>query len=321
MKKQRYTFLTAAAGLLLIASPYFAAADVNTGKAKNTLEYRLEAMQAGLDSFKGTRSIQAKADAKVLLAKENSSDHRKDTTDLPKGIIKRLENGKALPKGIVARFLDGKDDDDKDRKDKDTATTTKDTVAPLVFAIRSDAGTSTASIRFVTNERASAKIRYGTTAALGTTALVNTDLSFKHKVTLSNLSPDTLYQYTFLVTDASGNVRETAMASFRTDKIVPPETDAIAPRIVFALATNVTKDSAKIIWVTNEETKSRLFLGTSTPVSTSSALLVRNDLSYFHEARVDGLASSTTYYYKIQNTDASGNATTESEATFTTRAD
>lgn len=356
MKTPTQKILAITTATFFVVSPFLAAAETKLD-LHDRLENRIHNLQVGLDSFMpkahGEADVRHDSDihiskdqssvrthnsvrAGILLAKGGDSDDGdkkdkdkddkkdKDTNDtddgdkkdkdLPKGIIKRLENGKDLPKGFMTNIF-------KEDSDTNGTTTPKDTAAPMVFGIRTNAGTSTAEVRFLTSERASAKIRYGTTVALGTELVMNADLAFKHHISLMNLLPDTLYQYAFVVTDASGNVRETALASFRTDPIVPPQPDIIAPRIVFAVVTKIDHDSAKIIWVTSEKTDGKVFLSTSTPVGTTGIpLIVKNDLSFFHEARIEGLASSTTYYYTLFSTDASGNTTFQQNNTFTTRA-
>ena len=100
----------------------------------------------------------------------------------------------------------------------------------------------------------------------------------------------------------------------------PPPGDTTAPVISIMFATSTTHNSAHIIWTTNENSDSKVWYSTSTPVvatsstpSVSSATLITS-----HDTTLTGLSTSTTYYYLIQSSDASGNIGTSTEQSFTT---
>jgi len=100
----------------------------------------------------------------------------------------------------------------------------------------------------------------------------------------------------------------------------PPPGDTTAPVISGASATSTTHNSTHIVWVTNENADSKAWYATSTPVvatsstpSVSSATLITS-----HDLALTGLSASTTYYYLIQSSDASGNISTSTEQSFTT---
>src|SRR3989344_3364001 len=100
----------------------------------------------------------------------------------------------------------------------------------------------------------------------------------------------------------------------------PTPGDTTAPVISGASATNTTYNSTHIVWITNENANDKVWYSTSTPVvatsstpSVSSATLITS-----HDMTLTGLSASTTYYYLIQSSDASGNIGTSTEQSFTT---
>ena len=100
----------------------------------------------------------------------------------------------------------------------------------------------------------------------------------------------------------------------------PTPGDTTAPVISGASATSTTYNSTHIVWITNENANGKVRYSTSTPVvatsstpSVSSATLITS-----HDMTLTGLSASTTYYYLIQSSDASGNIGTSTEQSFTT---
>ena len=96
--------------------------------------------------------------------------------------------------------------------------------------------------------------------------------------------------------------------------------DTTAPVISGASATSTTYNSTHIVWITNENADGKVWYSASTPVvatsstpSVSSAALITS-----HDMTLTGLSASTTYYYLIQSSDASGNIGTSTEQSFTT---
>jgi len=96
--------------------------------------------------------------------------------------------------------------------------------------------------------------------------------------------------------------------------------DTTAPVISDLMATSTTATSTRIIWVTNETADSKVWyststlftIATSTPMASSSALVLNHDIPIFN------LNASTTYYYLVTSADASANTATSTEQSFTT---
>lgn len=103
-----------------------------------------------------------------------------------------------------------------------------------------------------------------------------------------------------------------------TTSSTTPSTDVTAPVISNLLAKpNTVK--ATITWNTNEKSDSAVFWGTSTGVTSSSTSLVKNEKVKEHKLVIEGLSASTTYYFVVRSKDASGNTSTSSESSFTTK--
>ena len=311
--------LAVSAAIALILSSFAIPASADTGADLDfgaRVEKRLEALFGKADINLEERSRAS--------AVKSSSEGRfnvsvtADMDDLPKGIEKRLEDGKPLPPGIV-KIL-GR----SEHGTSGNATTTEDTRAPLIFSVTANAGTSTATVRFFTNERTEASVRFGTNASLSgtSTAIASTHDGRVHRVLLTSLSADTQYFYRITATDESGNVKESAIFSFRTDLPDGTVTDTTAPRILAHFVVKTTDDSARVIFVTNEPADTKLFLGTSSPVmATGTPALADARLSSFHEAELRGLSANTNYVYTLAAKDAAGNTAIVSNATFRTQAD
>lgn len=278
-----------------------------------------------------TASAALMADAHVPTGKSGDASLPPGIERAP-GIEGRIENGKGLPQGILMRLFgkaEGKatlqekhegDNDDRD-EDKKPATTTADVRAPLILGVTAKTGTSSASVRFFTNEKTEAKVFYAAGASVSASSTVRADAGFsrKHQIELLNLLPDTLYSYMVVAMDASGNIKESAVSTLTTEAAGAIAADTAPPRILLHFTVGVDENSAKILFVTNEPADAKVFLGTTEPaVATGTPTAAKVELSYFHEIEVAGLASSTTYFYTIVSADASGNASVRSNGSFKT---
>ncbi len=97
-------------------------------------------------------------------------------------------------------------------------------------------------------------------------------------------------------------------------------TDTTAPVISNVSTASITTSSAMIVWSTNEAATSKVFLGTTSPVSTSTAGWADMTLQSSHSAPLTGLTANTTYYYVIMSTDAANNSSVSLQGSFMTNA-
>lgn len=92
------------------------------------------------------------------------------------------------------------------------------------------------------------------------------------------------------------------------DDTIPPQ--ATAPEIDFP-----TDGSVRIVWATNELTKGRIDYGTQSGQYTENKS--EEVYSKHHEVILSGLVDDTTYYFRLTNTDRSGNISRGPERNFT----
>jgi hypothetical protein len=95
--------------------------------------------------------------------------------------------------------------------------------------------------------------------------------------------------------------------------------DTIPPIITNISVISKTKDSATIVWETNEVSDSLVKYGTEPGNYTETAYDV-TDVTY-HSINLAGLASNTTYYYVVNSTDPGINSAQSAECNFTTFAE
>ncbi|XOB40635.1 MAG: fibronectin type III domain-containing protein [Candidatus Nealsonbacteria bacterium] len=208
--------------------------------------------------------------------------------------------------------------------EEDTATSTSDTIAPLISEIASNASTTMAEISWDTNEPSDSKVWYSTTTPLviseTTPFVTSTDLVTNHTVSLSNLTASTTYYFIVSSTDAAGNFVTSIQSSFTTLPEEQEPEDTTPPTLTNIMATSTIATSTFISWKTDEKATSKVWYGSSTQltISTSTPMVENSDLVFNHSLQITGLTASSTYYYIVSSSDESGNTATSSEFSFTT---
>ncbi|HZJ28081.1 MAG TPA: DUF4082 domain-containing protein [Acidimicrobiia bacterium] len=114
--------------------------------------------------------------------------------------------------------------------------------------------------------------------------------------------------------DAAGNPMS-APVSWSFTTATP---DSTPPVISGVAASNVTGSGATIGWSTDEAATSQVDYGLTSSYGSSTAL--DPTLVTSHAQALGGLASSTTYHYRVRSTDATGNTALGADATFVTGA-
>jgi hypothetical protein len=194
---------------------------------------------------------------------------------------------------------------------------TSDTAAPTLTNIAAAPLQSTATISWSTNEQATAYVWFSTTSPVvttGTPTQERTSLSLAHTFSLSGLTSGTTYYYIVSSSDATGNRATSSQGRFTTGAAA----DTTPPTVSgTGVTTNTT--SAALSFTTSESARARVWLGTTSPVSTEvSPVIDENSFSTAHSASLSSLAPSTLYHYIISVVDSAGNRATTSDATFTT---
>jgi hypothetical protein len=113
--------------------------------------------------------------------------------------------------------------------------------------------------------------------------------------------------------DTSGN---TATSAVVTITINNPAPDTTPPTISNVTATALTVSGATISWTTNEASDTQVEYGSTTSYGTLSTLNATSLTA--HSTSLSGLASGTTYHYRVRSRDAAGNLATSGDFTFTT---
>lgn len=194
-----------------------------------------------------------------------------------------------------------------------------DTAAPEISAINAEAGTTSATITWTTNESAKSRVWLATTSPLATDgAPLREESGFAtgHSMTFSGLSEGTTYRFVISAVDAADNRATTSERSFTTIALPPPDTTAPSFAAIAGTASGTT---AAIFWTTDEAARATLYWSASDPLDLGTASTVSfASLATSHEALLSGLSASTTYRYLIVARDAAGNAATSTERSFAT---
>lgn len=187
-----------------------------------------------------------------------------------------------------------------------------DTQPPVISGVTSTGVSyAGATINWLTDEPADSQVQYGTSTSYGATSVFDGTLLSAHSVSLSGLSPGTTYHYRTNSRDAAGNLAHSADYTFTTP--VPP--DITPPTISGVASFAVTVSAATVSWSTNEASDSQVEYGTSISYGSSTAL--NSSMVTWHSQGLSGLASSTTYHYRVKSRDAAGNLAVSGDFTLT----
>ncbi|MBI4225043.1 MAG: fibronectin type III domain-containing protein [Candidatus Sungbacteria bacterium] len=200
---------------------------------------------------------------------------------------------------------------------------TVDTAAPIIFNLSVNGVTNTSvHVTWSTNERSTSKVWYSATNPVvvggnATLAVSSGMLVTNHDLALTGLATGTVYYYVVESTDESGNKVVSAQSSFVTLATI----DTTAPVISSIAVSGITTNTARITWNTDESANSKVWYGVNSPVSsTNSTLMANESFSVSHDLTLTGLAASTTYYYVVESSDASGNKSVSAQGSFVTSA-
>jgi hypothetical protein len=192
-----------------------------------------------------------------------------------------------------------------------------DTVAPQIISpptVSARTNTS-ATIEWTTDEPGNSVVQYGTTSAGwdGYSAIKSdANLVTKHVVTLIGLTPSTTYYFRVGSTDLSGNGPCTGTTdnnpSFETSFATMASADSMAPTISGVSVAAMTPSTALIKWTT-EEPGNSVVKYASGSTEWQFFTLAKSDatMTTDHSVTLIGLDGSSTYYFRVGSTDASGN--------------
>ncbi len=189
-------------------------------------------------------------------------------------------------------------------------TTAPNIVQGMIGSVNVSAITATsATITWTTSVPASSFVDYGKTTpyplSWGDLALVTS-----HSITLSGLTPSTIYHFQVRSIDALGNEGISGDFTLTTGST---ESSAFFSGISAPL---VIGNSATITWTTSAPANSLVEYGTST--SYGNATAVDPALVTSHSQTLKVLLPDTLYHYRVRSMDASGDEMISGDFTFTT---
>jgi phosphodiesterase/alkaline phosphatase D-like protein len=177
-----------------------------------------------------------------------------------------------------------------------------DTTPPAISAVNVSTSGTTATVTWTTDEASTSSVAYGTTATtLDQTATGSSGTS--HSVTLTGLSSGQAYSYRVSSVDAPGNsatspATTAAPATFTV-------ADTAAP-VISAVTVSGSGSSRTVTWTTDESSSSVVSFGTTTALGQTA----NGAAGTSHSVTLNGLADSTTYYYRVTSADGSSNSST-----------
>ncbi len=188
-----------------------------------------------------------------------------------------------------------------------------DTTAPTISSISAgNIAEDSSTITWTTDEAGDTQVEYGLTSLYGLESTLNPSLSLSHSVDLSGLTASTIYHYRVKSADTAGNLRTSSDRTFTTNAIV----DTTPPTVSSISSGSIAQDSATVTWTTNEVSDTQVEYGLTSSYGSTSSLDV--SLVSSHSVDLSGLATSTTYHYRVKSRDASGNLRNSLDHTFTT---
>ena len=194
-----------------------------------------------------------------------------------------------------------------------TTTGAPSSPAPVISNINVTGITSTsASINWTTDVPSSSLVNFGTTTAYGSSSPLVAGPVTSHTITLTGLTPGTLYNYDVV----SQNVSGTATGTSGNYTFTTTPSTSNPPTITNVVTSNVTSTSVTITWNTDQPSWTQVNYGLTTIYSSSSPQ--DTNLVTSHSVTLTNLAANTTYNFSVKSTNAGGQAAASPNGTFAT---
>ena len=163
-----------------------------------------------------------------------------------------------------------------------------------------------ATIIWTTDEPATSGVSYNNGTAYG--VVQDVAMTLNHSVRLTDLNPNTTYNYTVSSKDEAGN-GPTLSDTLTFLTLAAPDHD---PPVIIEgpIIVNVTHQSAVVRWITDEPADSVIEYGLTADLGTTAT---RTALVRHHNFALVGLTSDTLYYFRVRSSDASNNPPVLSE--------
>lgn len=184
-------------------------------------------------------------------------------------------------------------------------------VISAIFAVPAD---TSATVTWTTDQAATTQVAYGTTTSYGASSTLDMTDVTSHSVSLTSLTPGTLYHFQVLSGNASGTLATSSDGTFVTTEETATTTTA-AP-VISGIAAKPADTTAVIAWTTDQAATSQVTYGTTTAYGFSSTLDPADVTN--HSVTLADLVPNTAYHYEVWSADASGTLATSSDQTFMT---
>ncbi|MES3030801.1 MAG: LamG-like jellyroll fold domain-containing protein [Patescibacteria group bacterium] len=195
---------------------------------------------------------------------------------------------------------------------------TVDVAKPIISNITHElVSPATTTIFWETNEDATTRFEYGLTSSYGSASTTdtldyNTPYTTFHKITLRNLSPETLYHYRLVAEDYSGNSTTSQDYTFLTSAdITPPVLSSGSPSGTLSAGTT----GATLSLDTNEASTCKFGTVASTAYASIGSTFTTTGGTTHSESLTGLSAGSYTYY--VRCTDGTNPTTSDYTITFT----
>ena len=185
-----------------------------------------------------------------------------------------------------------------------------DLTPPVMSNLVANAGTTSASVQFNTDDNSNATIKYGTTPSLGSN-VDQTSFTTSHSISLAGLTDDTLYYYSIALCNPSGTCATYGTFTFTTQKII----DTTPPVISNIAVSNVTQSAATISYNTDDNANMTLKYGLTPSFGNT---ITNAGFTNQADQNIAGLSYNTTYYYQINACNIDGYCSTSTTNSFMT---
>ncbi|MBX4200607.1 fibronectin type III domain-containing protein [Candidatus Parcubacteria bacterium] len=209
-------------------------------------------------------------------------------------------------------------------------TTPVDSTPPVISGVTVPVTALTAAvIIWQTDKPATTQMSYGTTSGVySTTTVLDSTLTLFHVVALDSLDANVKYYFVVKSSSASGHEAISNENSFTTDKATvitsgggtsasSSVSDTTSPTISNIKTQNVTSFKADVSFNTNEESIGVIQYGADSDILNLSA--ADPIYSQNHTVSLAGLATGTTYTFKLLAIDKAGNIGESDVQTFKTK--
>jgi hypothetical protein len=202
------------------------------------------------------------------------------------------------------------DDDDADEDDGDDTTLSLNTITKSVDY-------NDALIGWKTSILADSKVEYSTVNSFANFSVVaSSTKTLNHSLALSDLLFNQTYYFRIISKSADNQMATSNIYSFVTEA-----EDVTAP-VISGVATSTLATSTTIAWNTNETADSKVvYAGEEITDTTAVSTKSNSALTLNHSIVLDGLATSTAYYFQVVSTDKRGNTATSSQYMLETLAE